>query len=339
MRFYYVYKALAHPENNDYVAPLTLQERLLHIEEAKRRTGTKIPWICDSMDNDLKHAMGDRPNSEFILDPDGRIIVARDWSSPDDLRADLSELIGTPQTTTRITDLDMQPVPPAHAAPTGIVPRLQLPEGMQPLKVEAVTRGNNEPFYVKLRVEAEPSVLRSGEGKLYLGFMLDPLYHVHWNNDAMPVVFEIVDTTGIQVSPRFAEAAAVDAPADADPREFLLDTCSFLIDPNSSEPQQITVKVRYFACDDAQTFCKPVSQTYVITLQRDRDGGSRRPGGFRNQMSRQRTSNDTQQMQPEASFPNRIIPGQRRATPMPPTDAELMRRRMQRRRQLQRLQQ
>ena len=31
----------------------------------------------------------------------------------------------------------------------------------------------------------------------------------------------------------------------------------------------------------SETFCKPVSQTYRITLERDRDGGSRRSSGSR----------------------------------------------------------
>ena len=72
MRFVYLYKALAHPELNGYVNPVTLEERLMHVEEAKRTLGSEIPWIADTMTNDLKHAIGDRPNSEYLLDPEGR---------------------------------------------------------------------------------------------------------------------------------------------------------------------------------------------------------------------------------------------------------------------------
>ena len=59
----------------------------MHVAEAKRTLGSRIPWICDTMENDLKHALGDRPNSEFVVDPDGKIVVSRSWSSPSDLRA------------------------------------------------------------------------------------------------------------------------------------------------------------------------------------------------------------------------------------------------------------
>ena len=62
--------------------------------------------------------------------------------------------------------------------------------------------------------------------------------------------------------------------ADADPREFLLE-----VEGHSSKPLVITVK--YFACDDAETFCKAVTQRYEVVLERDRDGGSRRAAGGR----------------------------------------------------------
>mgnify|MGYP007096628985 CR=1 FL=1 len=276
MKFFYVYKALAHPETNHYVTPFTLKERLMHVAEAREQLGTQIPWLCDSMDNVLKHAMGDRPNSEFVIDPEGKVVVAREWSSPADLRNDLTDLVGDPGHTTTIADLNMKPVAPAHAAPTGVVPRIKIPAGMTPLKVEPVIRTGDVPFYVKLRAEADQKTLQTGAGSLYLGFMLDPLYHVHWNNEAMPVVFEIVDTTGVGVFPDYAEASEVSVKADADPREFLVDICDYLSDSDDQRMRQITLKVKYFACDDAQTFCKPVTQTYIITLERDRDGGARR---------------------------------------------------------------
>lgn len=60
----------------------------MHVAEAKEKLGSKITWLCDSMENDLKHAIGDAPNSEFVIDAEGRIIVARIWSKPELLRAD-----------------------------------------------------------------------------------------------------------------------------------------------------------------------------------------------------------------------------------------------------------
>ena len=79
----------------------------MHVDEAKRTLGSKIPWICDNMNNGLKHTLGNRPNSEFIIDPDGRIVVSRDWSRPEELRSDLQRLVGPVTKPTTITALQM----------------------------------------------------------------------------------------------------------------------------------------------------------------------------------------------------------------------------------------
>ena len=84
--------------------------------EAKRRLGTQFRWICDSMDNDLKHALGDRPNSEFVIDPHGKIVVARQWSDPQALRTDLEDLVGPVARPTTVADLNMPPL----RAPEGV---------------------------------------------------------------------------------------------------------------------------------------------------------------------------------------------------------------------------
>ena len=34
-------------------------------------SSSRIPWIADATTNALKYALGDMPNSEFIIDPDG----------------------------------------------------------------------------------------------------------------------------------------------------------------------------------------------------------------------------------------------------------------------------
>ena len=285
MNFYYIYKTLAHPENNKYVAPFSLNERLMHVAEAKQQLQTNFHWICDSMDNDLKHALGDRPNSEFVIDRDGRVVVSRQWSNPSELREDLESLIGKVERPTKISDLNMKPLQPPKTAPTGVVPRIRLPGGMSPVKVEPVAEADGEPFYVKLRAEIDGGFSRDGDGKLYLGFFLDPLYKVHWNNQAAPVSFEIESTKGVVVDRSEATAPKIEEPADADPREFLIEIRRD-DDRSSRGPGEILLTVRYFACDDAETFCKPVRQSYRIILERDRDGGSRRSGGGRSSSQR-----------------------------------------------------
>lgn len=194
VKFFYVYKALAHPETNGYVTPFNQAERLMHVKEAERRLGSSIPWLCDSMANSIKHALGDAPNSEFIIDPEGLVAKRRSWSDPKQLRRDLEELVGPVDHITKVAELDLKTIPPPKTAATGVVPRLKLEGRFQPAKV--TPEDSQQPFYAKLRAEADETLLRKGTGKLYLGFLLDPLYNVHWNNLAAPLSYELMAPEG-----------------------------------------------------------------------------------------------------------------------------------------------
>lgn len=279
VKFYYIYKSLAHPERNNYVTPYTVEERLQHIAIAKTQMKTKVEWICDTITNDVKHALGDAPNSEFIIGPAGRVVRKRRWSDPAQLRMDLEELVGPVKKPTQIADLDVQRMEPPQQAAKGVVPRLQLPERMTPLLIEPSFSESKSAYYVKLRAEADHSLLHGGHGKLYLGFFLDPLYQVHWNNRAGNIAYSIEGPEGVSITPAHGQGPQVEQPADSDPREFLIDIGV----PEGAEVAvrdvHFSVTVRYMACDDAETFCMPVSQTYQVMLQRDRDGGSRRGSG------------------------------------------------------------
>ncbi|MFQ5741117.1 MAG: EF-hand domain-containing protein [Acidobacteriota bacterium] len=296
VRFYYIYKALAHPELSGYVSPFTLQERLLHVSEARKKLGSSIPWLCDTMSNDLKHALGNASNSEFVMDPKGIVVSRKAWSQPVELRKLLEKLVGPVEKPTRVSDLRMPPAPGVEQSSiaTGIVPRVQLPGRMVPLKISPVIQENEVAFYAKLRAEVTPAFLERGKGQLYLGFHLDRLYGVHWNNLTEPLSFQLYSPKGVRLTPAKGVGPHLKEPADKDPREFLVDIAA----ESFSAPLDLTV--RYFACDDANTFCIPVTQRYAIHLQRDRDGGSafrrrrsdRRGGGFLNRLRDSDTNGD-----------------------------------------------
>ena len=150
--------------------------------------------------------------------------------------------------------------------PTGIVPGVRHPAGMVPLKVVPGEQKKPIPFYARLRAEVDRSFLTRGKGKLYLGFHLDPLYAVHWNNRVKPLEFRLETAEGVRVTPSRGSGPKVKQPADKDPREFLLDIAA----TGQSQPLRLTV--RYFACDDADTFCIPVTQKYTVHLEPDPGG-------------------------------------------------------------------
>ena len=273
VKFYYLYKALAHPGLGGYVTPFTSEERLMHVAEAKEQLGTEIPWLADKMDNAAKHALSDAPNAEFVFDPKGRLVVKRRWSDPEVLRKDLARLVGPVENRTTVSDLNMPERTAATAAPTGVVERIDVPRGMIPLKAEPIPGEKKIPFYAKLRAEAEPSLIRDGRGTLYLGFHLDPLYEIHWNNEVAPVRFELELPEGVTANPTRGEGPTLEVKADADPREFLIEVTTA-----GGTAAPIRANVYYFACDDAETYCVPVTQHYDVRLERDRDGGRRMAG-------------------------------------------------------------
>jgi hypothetical protein len=145
---------------------------------------------------------------------------------------------------------------------------------MSALKIEPLIDPEGVPFYAKLRAEADGDLLSDGKGKLYLGFHLDPLYHVHWNNRTKPLEFEVIAPEGVSVSPNNGSAPKVEEPADADPREFLV-----RVKGAGGGNAPLELSVRYFACDDANTFCVPVEQRYLVHLEPDPDGGRVRERG------------------------------------------------------------
>lgn len=287
MKFFYLYKSLAHPETNNYVTPYTLKERLMHVAEAKKQLNTKFTWLCDGMDNAAKHALGDAPNSEFIFDPEGKVVVRRTWSNPEKLRKDLEKLIGPVEKPTRSVDYIKKVEPPKPAA-TGVVKRLELPGRLQALKIEPIMSDDAKalPFYAKLRAEADDAAVRTGKGKLYLGFFMDPLYHVHWNNLAEPIKFELTGGEGATITPNKGVGPKVEAPADMGPREFLIE-----IDLGDAKSTPLELTVDYFACNDEEGWCVPVRQRYRIHLEVDEDGGWSQKRGRGNAAAARRPGN------------------------------------------------
>jgi hypothetical protein len=214
------------------------------------------------MTNDLKHAFGDRNNSEFVISPEGKVLIARAWSNPDQLREDLEELVGKSDTLTEVSDLERpmkKKVAEESKVARGIVPWVDRPSGAQPLKVTAHAIKGDQPLYLKVRAEAAGDLTRDGKGTLHLAFRLDPIHHVHWNNLAAPLRFEIPAPEGVSVEPSTVEAEKVTlVEADSDPREFLIE-----VDRGDSK-EPLELKVNYFACDDDNRWCNAVTQTFSI---------------------------------------------------------------------------
>jgi len=275
VNFYYVYKSVEHPGINGFVEPFSIEERLKHVASAKERINTQIPWLCDSMENEVKEFFGMVPNGEFVIDPEGKIVRQRFWSDADALRADLEELVGKSDTFTKVADVEtgfkVETIESEDIA-SGVVAEIELPKGLAALQV--IPDDSDMPYYAKLRVEGTAGVPK-GSGQLHFLLTLDPLYKYHWNNLAGKVRIELSRTDGMKFSSESMESDPVEAKADIDPRRFLVD---FKSKPSIGSSSFIAT-VTYFVCDDAGTICVEVEQEYRIVLDIDRDGGTR-PGIF-----------------------------------------------------------
>lgn len=273
VKFFFIYKALAHPElAGDYVQPFTLAERLAHARQAEKQLGATIPWIVDAMDNRLKHALGNRPNSEFIVNPDGVIVRKRAWSHPAGVRKDLEELIGPVERITREEDVHLKVELPLKApAARGVVPRLQRPRTVA-IVMEPKIEDRGQTFFAKLRAEATDQLVSDGVGQLYLGFHLDPFHNAHWNNLMRSLSFKLEVPEKAMFEQTSGVAPKVEAISDTDPREFLLDVKAWPKD------QPLRLTVTYAACV-GEEICHQVKQEYVLHRRRDPDAGSARGEG------------------------------------------------------------
>ncbi len=265
VNFYYLYKNLAHPENNGYIKPYTIEERLSHVEEAKRLLQTKVSWLTDPMTDEVTQAFGGLSNSEFLFDPDGKVAYMKDWSDGNELRKKLENLVGKVSKVTSVESLGLPDVIGKSTKYEGIVSKIEVDEIMFPVIIEPEPVATK--YYVKLRAEVNESLLVQGKGQIYLGFHLDPIHHVHWNNLADPVRYEIEENENIQVNPARGLGPKVEQPSDIDPREFLVNVENWAID----EPLELSLK--YFACDENDKWCIPASQRYKIYRKFDHTGG------------------------------------------------------------------
>lgn len=244
------------------------------MSRAREEYGTEIPWLADTIENDLKHAFGNRNNSEFVISPEGEVLIARAWSNPETLRKDLEELVGKPETLTEPPHIPRDKAPdPESKIARGVVERVPRPSGAQPLEVGLASNNDSaptDPVYLKLRAESSPALLRNGSGPLHLAFYLDPIHEVHWNNLAAPLRYNIIVPEGMTISSASGESTKVEkVEADRDPREFLID-----IDRGERERDTpLSLEVTYFPCDDQERWCKAVTQTFTIAWAVDRDAG------------------------------------------------------------------
>ena len=289
VQFYFLFQSLTHPENWDYVQPTSIQERFAQIDHAKELLKTKIPWLADTMDNEMKQHFAMTPNSQFVFDQDGKILHRSSWGRGSSLRKTLEELVGPSEKITTVAEMNLPKFGSQRKNPNDmLVERKSLDGIATPLKVAAggeETQAENlksrdftaSNRYAKLRPEADQQLIKTGSGQLYLGFRQDPVLGAVWNNLATPPKYRIT-ADGVTLTPVVAESEKLDVESDSEPREFLVDV------ENWEAGKPIKVELQYFACNKEKGWCKAVTQEFTVWLEHDRTSGmvngrSHFPGG------------------------------------------------------------
>lgn len=285
--FFFIFQTLQHPENDSYIQAFSMEERFLQVEEAKEHYGTSVPWVLDTFDNNWKAYFQGRPNSEIIFDREGRMIHVEPWVRHPNLRNALTELFGAVESPTRVADLDLPNIERhSEGRRTGVIERLKV--AGDPIPLRFTPAQSDLTYYAKLRTEVDSALFDAGSGQMYLGLHLDPIYDVHWNNLAEPVMYRLSLPEGVSASPATAKGPLPEVESDMDPREFLVD-----IDDWTDRSAALGIEIFYLACNKEQGWCKPVTQEYSVSLERAQLAGSaysRRqpPGGPRRSRPQQR---------------------------------------------------
>ncbi|MEO0514351.1 MAG: hypothetical protein AAF086_03540 [Planctomycetota bacterium] len=282
VQFFYFYKSLRHPELDGYVEPLNIEERLLHVAEAKQKLGTRVPWIADTLEDSMRVGLRSGSLSVVLVSPEGEIVFASQEIDEVGLRSALSEAVGPVTEPTSAADLDYLPrvLRAPRLANEDSAWGVERPATMTILSITPTTP--DATYYVKLRAEADRDLLRTGTGRLFLGFYPDPIHEAKWNNltPAMKYVLETPD--GVTASPNEATAAVGEGDSDTKPRQFWVDIAS------DGPPGEATLTLHYYGC--TPTFCTAMTQTYTIRFEAEdreartygfRRGGRERPSGER----------------------------------------------------------
>ena len=265
VQFVWVYRRLIHPGFEGYLSPTSLDERLQHVEEMRKRFPTAGRWVSDTLEGDLEKACEGRRWVVQVLDPEGGVIHRDAVYSDLTLRAVLSQVVGPVAEPTPAESI-ARIRPPAPRFIGTKRPPLKRPDALVPLRTQS---GHGPDSPVKLVAQAEPSLLEDGQGKLYLGFHLDRLQGMSWNNQAGPLRWMIEPTAGIEVEPEQGVAWLEEAPEDDAPREFLVSVRR----REGRDEESLSVKAWYGICQKAGGLCRLEERHFVIELRRDPDEG------------------------------------------------------------------
>ena len=143
-------------------------------------------------------------------------------------------------------------------------------------KVSWIADTIDDSLRIGLRAEAEPELLRTGTGRLFLGFYPDPILKAHWNNLTPPMKYVLQLPPGVMATPAEVSAAKGPGDSDAEPRQFWVNIKS------DKTPGDIKLALHYYGC--TPDICQALTHEYTIHFAPENRGANtygfnRGPGG------------------------------------------------------------
>lgn len=269
VHFYYIYRHLKHPENHGYLKPFNLKERSRQAQIASEELLTGISWLYDPMDNQTAKALSTEVDDHvFVFNRKGAELYSGPISDAETLRKTLTKEVGEIKAPTHPDTLPISALKPINTLKTRLVKGVIIdPKKQTFTPLQIAPHPSKKPYYAKLRIEATDELLQTGNGTLYLGFHIDPLYNASWNNIADPIRYNLHTAHGV-VAPSLNSAPKVKSQStDSEPREFLLQA------RNLDISQPLTLQVSYSIHSHKSKKNIQVQQQYKIYLNKDPYGG------------------------------------------------------------------
>jgi|GEM_PF-1478032 len=256
--FYYVFQSLRHPELGGYVQAQNDKERGLQIVAAKEKLKTTVPWLADTIDDNIRVALRASSQTVYLISPNGHIIYAGNRLDGPALREAIAQEVGYASTYSAPQSLNL-PFIGRTPQMVNVDTELQVkrPEGMVILSIKPTHP--DKTYYVKLRAEAEPKLLKTGTGRLFLGFYPDPIHKACWNNLTEPMKYELTLPEGVKADPVTAQAKGGPGEKDSQPRQFWVDIES---GEAGKTPDKAKLALHYFAC--TPDMCTALTHEYTI---------------------------------------------------------------------------
>ncbi len=193
--FYYVLSREPHPGFYGFTQTDSLEMRKEYVRLANAELTLALPWIIDDMTNTMQKTYGGMPNSEFIIDPDGKLLYSKDWANMDELKEWLEVNIGP----SGIPEEDWAALGAADQTARAIgdndeVPATEVPDtSLHPLDVKRLDGSDTLPFSFEAAT-LPPNITAEGQSRLY--FVVAPDKGVSFNM-AEVITVDFAEVRGI----------------------------------------------------------------------------------------------------------------------------------------------